>query len=170
MSKSKQSGGLILIIGALAVFGFVVVNNKHDRDKYALFNAAQDGDLAKVKLLIQQGASINQQQPFASSFGWTPLIGAIVQGKTNVAHYLVETGADVNLADKGGKTPLMWTTTIGDDDAPLAKYLIAHGANLDAKDKDGFTVFDNAHAAPPRPAIIEVLEAARQEQKKTSQK
>jgi uncharacterized protein len=170
MNAKKYLIGWILMVAALAVFltTAVMVQNRHAREKYALFNAARDGDLAKVKLLIQRGAPINLQ--VASSFGWTPLIGAIYQGQTNVVYYLVENGADVNLADKDGVTPLMWLTSSRDEGVPLVKYLIAHGANLDAKNKRGMTVFDYATGDPPAPRLIEALEAAKFQQKNESQK
>src|SRR5215204_5677808 len=60
-----------------------------------LLNAAEEGDLKRVKLLVQQGHSINERDPKVK-FGWTPLMAAIYQGETNVAHFLISSGADVN--------------------------------------------------------------------------
>lgn len=40
--------------------------------------------------------------------GWTPLMRvSAVTGSQNVASLLIEAGADVNVRDKDGKTPLM---------------------------------------------------------------
>ena len=170
MNKNKHWIGWILLIAVLLMSMAAVVNIHHNKyvRQTELLVAAQSGDLEKVKFFIKQGDPINQK--VESYFGWTPLIAAIYGGETNAAQYLVEAGADVNLADMYGKTPLMYAALHGDEAAPLAQSLIAHGANLDAKDNHGATAFDCAGGVPASPAIIEVLAKARQEQKKLSQK
>jgi ankyrin repeat protein len=47
---------------------------------------------------------------------------------------LLENGADVNLADNEGKTPLLIA-----DKLEVLQLLLAHGAHVNAKDKDGKT-------------------------------
>jgi ankyrin repeat protein len=93
-------------------------------------------------------------------WGWTPLFLAIHQGKTECVQYLVESGADVNLADSNGVTPLMWLEYSRDNAVPLVDLLIAHGADLDAKDKDGLTALSYAEGDPPAPELIATIEAA----------
>jgi len=115
-----------------------------------------------VKELLRQGHSINERNP-GIKFGWTPLIAAIYQGKTNVAHYLISTGADVNIPDSIGKTALMWATVWGDDALDMVKDLIAHGADLSAKDKMGATVLSYASS----PKLAEVIQAATAQQQQT---
>ena len=88
----------------------------------------------------------------ASNSGWTPLIAAIYQGNTNVAHYLIASGADVNIPDNSGKTAIMWAM-ISDDNVDIVKDLIAHGADLNARDKHGVTVLSYASSAPPKPKL-----------------
>src|SRR5277367_1715499 len=70
-------------------------------------NAAEDGDVEKVKALLKQGRSINEQDP-SVKFGWTPIIAAIYQNNTNMVRFLLQAGADLNLGDSSGETPLMW--------------------------------------------------------------
>ena len=123
-----------------------------------LIDAAGQGNLTRVKSLLQEGAPINQRHPFM--FAWTPLIAATYHHQDDVIRYLVESGADVNLADSSGVTPLMWLTYDGDQAVPLVKFLIAHGANLDAKDRDGLTVLGHAQGDPPAPKLIATLEEA----------
>jgi ankyrin repeat protein len=94
--------------------------------------------------------------------GWTPLIVAAYADRTNMVHYLIETGADLNSAGNDGKTPLIWAIQLGE--IPIVKELIAHGARLDATDKRGNTAFDYARTRDPaEPEIVAILEAAKKE-------
>jgi serine/threonine-protein phosphatase 6 regulatory ankyrin repeat subunit B len=123
-----------------------------------VLNAAEEGDLEKVKLLLKQGRSINERDP-RIKFGWTPLIAAIFQRETNVVHYLIESGADLNIHDNTGQTAIMWATA-SDDNLDIVKDLIAHGADLNAKDKMGANVLSYAGADPPKPRILAAVKAA----------
>jgi ankyrin repeat protein len=131
-----------------------------------VLNAAEEGDLGKVKLLLKEGRSINERDPRVK-FGWTPLIAAIYQHNTNVAHYLIASGADVNIPDNQGETAIMWAT-VSDENFEIVKDLIAHGADLNAKDKMGASVLSYASADPPKPKLLEAVKAAmpRQERAK----
>ena len=57
-----------------------------------------------------------------------------------VVRMLVGAGADPNLADKKGKTPLIANSRYLD----IAQILIAHGANVNVRASDGFTPLLNA--------------------------
>ncbi len=123
-----------------------------------VLNAAEEGDLEKVKLLLKQGRPINERDPRVK-FGWTPLIAAIYQRNTNVAHYLIASGADVNITDNGGETAIMWAT-VSDENLGIVQDLIAHGADLNAKDKMGASVLSYASSDPPKPKLLEAVKAA----------
>jgi serine/threonine-protein phosphatase 6 regulatory ankyrin repeat subunit B len=121
-----------------------------------LLDAAEGGDLPAVKLLVQQGAPVNQRS--SVKFGWTPLIASIYHYQTNVAVYLIESRADINMADASGETPLMWAIGWGDKALPFVDYLLNHGANINARDKAGATVYSYAQSEPPKPGIIRLIE------------
>ena len=78
-----------------------VVKLLRDRvGKVTLTDAACLGDVGEVERLIKRGARINGQIPT----GATPLMGAIRQGRLEVAKILLNKGADVNAKDKEGET------------------------------------------------------------------
>lgn len=130
-----------------------------------VLNAAEEGDLEKLKVLLKQGRSINERDPRVK-FGWTPLIAAIYQRNTNVVHYLIQAGADVNIPDNSGETAIMWAT-VSDENIDIVRDLIAHGADLNARDKVGATVLSYASSAPPKPKVLEAVTAAIAKQEQT---
>lgn len=76
-------------------------------DGTALIAAAHLGHDEVVKLLIGAGAPLDH----VNNLGWTALIESIVLGNGGPRHVetlraIVTAGADVNLADRSGRTPL----------------------------------------------------------------
>lgn len=63
-----------------------------------LMFAAADGDLARVKQLLQYGAEVNGQD----SKGGTPLMYAAMNGHREVVEFLLELGADRKLRSSAG--------------------------------------------------------------------
>lgn len=99
-----------------------------------LHSAAQRGDLDAVKqALATNPASINELDPGS---GGTPLLLAAISGNMDVVAFLVENGAEINLASQG-VTPLHGAAYRGHKD--IALYLIAGGANMKAKTLNGLT-------------------------------
>ncbi|MHC4604697.1 MAG: ankyrin repeat domain-containing protein, partial [Planctomycetota bacterium] len=100
----------------------------------ALQQAARDGDIEHVRLLIARGADVNAKD----NSGWTPLHQAAGGGHKDIVELLIEKGADVNAKDnKLGMTPLHWAAGTGRSE--VAELLIARGAEVNAQDKDGQT-------------------------------
>jgi ankyrin repeat protein len=128
-----------------------------------VLNAAEQGDLEKVKELLRQGHSINERDPKVK-FGWTPLIAAIYRHETNMVHYLIAAGADINMPDSSGETPIMWAM-ISDKNLGIVEDLIAHGADLNTKDNRGATVISYAESAPPKPKVLEAVRVAMERQR-----
>jgi ankyrin repeat protein len=109
--------------------------------------AALFADQACVELLLKRGANPNQ----ADAIGATPLMWAIPD--IAKARLLIERGANVNARSSNlGRTPLLiaagYPGTVS-----LLELLLAHGADLRARDQAGFT----ALAMAMQSADVEVL-------------
>jgi ankyrin repeat protein len=65
----------------------------------ALMQAAAAGDMARIKILMDQGALVNAMDPA----GNTPLLFAARENQINAARVLLKAGADVN--GRSGSTP-----------------------------------------------------------------
>jgi len=83
-------------------------------DGTALIAAAHLGHVEVVRELIRAGAPLDH----VNNLGWTALIESIVLGDGGPRHTatleaLVAAGANVNIADRGGTTPLKLATSRG---------------------------------------------------------
>ncbi len=117
-----------------------------------LMRAAKNGDAAAIRLLLEHGADPNAQE----KNGTTALMLAAGLGRGTGAFtkdyateaellesvkVLIAAGADVNVVDEFGETPLHYGAQASDD---IVKYLAEKGAKLDVKDKKGRTPVEMA--------------------------
>ena len=68
-----------------------------------LIDAAKEGNLEKVRRLIQNGANVHERD---SELQATPLHWASYNGHLDVAQFLIQNGADVKARKKNQETPL----------------------------------------------------------------
>ena len=106
----------------------------------ALHLAAYFGHSEIARLLIAKGAAVNQAAENPSRVA--PLHSAVAGRSIEVVRMLVEAGADLNARQKGGYTPLMGAAANGQP--VLVDYLLASGANPDARSDDGKSARDLA--------------------------
>ena len=99
-------------------------------------------DVKAVEAHIRAGSDINQKE---SSGGSSPLITAVVFGKTEVALILIDAGADVNFQNNEGSTPLHTAAFFSRTEIIAA--LLLSGADKNIKNNAGSTALDSVTAS-----------------------
>lgn len=92
-----------------------------------LMTAKDNLDVQVVELLKKAGVNINAQDE--SNNGDTALICLMMFQYYRSAKALIQSGADVNISNQYGYTPLYWA--IGSQNYPMMEMLIDAGADLD---------------------------------------
>ncbi len=78
----------------------------------------------------------------ADDIGWTPLMHAAANGKTEVVQLLIKGGSNVNKKTKNAVTALMIAAGLGHES--VVRLLVEHGAVVDLKDNLGTTALSRA--------------------------
>ncbi|XP_070837267.1 protein TANC2 [Chaetodon trifascialis] len=99
----------------------------------ALTAAAGSGRLAVCRLLLDQGAAVDQ----GNRRGVAPLFSAVRRDHWQVVELLLNHGVEVNMVDQQGRTALM--TAASEGHMTTAQLLLDHGASLDQTDREGLT-------------------------------
>lgn len=121
-----------------------------------LRTAAYQGDTAKVKVLLDQGADVND-----NINGETVLSVASIQGHVNTVRLLLDRGASVNKSIGYGLTPLFYALQRGHTD--VARLLIERGGDVDgamakfksqgAEGSQGLALLERLTGKQPLPAV-----------------
>lgn len=153
-NRAFELAEMVLRTNAIRLYGF----------QSTIHQAAEAGNLAKVKAFIQEGIDVNTKV-----HGCTPLHRAARYGHKQVAKLLIAEGADVNAKDRRDRTPVdlainqsrketakLLVSASGDVSLHTAAYIgdlqrvqkfIDGGANLDAVDQKGQTALHYAAKA-----------------------
>lgn len=91
--------------------------------------------------MIAAGAEVNPKEVFSSS----PLMYAITRYDPVLVKTLIERGADVDLKNERGTTPLMTAVMSRGSTVEIVKLLLAAGADTDAHNNDGETALSMLH-------------------------
>jgi ankyrin repeat protein len=115
------------------------LNAQGDNGETPLNTAILEGHVLVASLLIDGGADIQAR----NRGGFTPLHAAAYVNAVEIAERLLGKGADVNdQQNKAGGTALSVASEEGH--AGVAKVLIAHGADLEAGERNGYTPLTRA--------------------------
>jgi len=118
-------------VQALAAKDASVVNAKDASGKTPLHHAANGGSVPMIECLLSLGAAIDA----ATTENLTPLLEAIRSGKDAAAGVLIEKGAKIDGA-------LHWAARL--NRSAVIEALLAKGADIDARDPQGFTPLTSA--------------------------
>ncbi|XP_062581961.1 uncharacterized protein LOC134243737 isoform X2 [Saccostrea cucullata] len=108
------------------------INISDVRDRSALHSAADNGSIRAAEILLNSEANINQRDRLRQ----TPLFVATAKGR-GVLQTLIKHGADLNLCDTNGRSPLHAALEGGHSFA--MKILVRHKANVNQADHVGMT-------------------------------
>jgi len=151
-----------------SLLGSGISPDSRDEGSTPLYNAAAQGEIELVALLLRAGADPNLRS--AGEQEGTPLCAAACHGHVEIVRILLGGGADPNLREDEWWTPLRWAAAHGHDEVarmllgtaanpdlggPLpeaarrgslavARTLLAHGADPCATDPDGRTALEIA--------------------------
>ena len=116
-----------------------------------LHDAAESGDLEKVRALLDGGAAIDPQD----HNGTTPLMAALRGKQEATSRLLVERGASMTLVDKGGRNALEWARGTA-----LEAELVARGARPTIAEW-GEQPYDQPDFSPYTKALLQLIRGER---------
>ncbi|KAL6820195.1 hypothetical protein J3E69DRAFT_341379 [Trichoderma sp. SZMC 28015] len=90
-----------------------------------LIQAAKNGQKDITKMLLENGADVNIQDPD----GQAPLWWAASEGQKEIALLLLENGADIEIMDSMGQTPLWIAAEM--EETSMIELLVTKGADID---------------------------------------
>ena len=115
------------------------------RDWYVLVGQGPKRFDTLVKKFLATGWNINERRKHRRGL-WTPLHWVAQRGLTNGVACLLGNGADPNIADDKGRTPMHIIAQKGVGKNQIA-LLIEHGGDINSRDTDGKTPLDYAQNA-----------------------
>jgi len=104
----------------------------------ALQYAACCGDVRVVELLLELGGAIDAVGRHGRH-PRTALMSAVISGYTQLARFLVEKGADLEICDDEGLTALAWAAKVDPGHSAMVELLVRSGAKLESRSDNGRT-------------------------------
>lgn len=117
-----------------------------------LFGAANQDDIKILRTIINTGVDLNHQEKY---YKQTALFTPSEVGHTAAIRLLLKAGADPNIKDKGGFTPLQWAAQ--EKQLSAMKILISFGADVNNISKKGNTAITFSEENK-YPKIVKVLQ------------
>ncbi len=135
---------LLATLGVVLVFTLTSDAQQPVSLNTQLLKAAQRGDVARIRTLLDEGADMIDPA----------LLAASMQGKAGAVKLLLDRGANIAAHDYNGDTALLLAAGYPQNDT--LSMLIDRGANIQAKDKQGDTALTKA-ARQGNAAAITIL-------------
>ncbi|MCH8201634.1 MAG: ankyrin repeat domain-containing protein [Proteobacteria bacterium] len=130
------------------------VNAKNGDGLPAMIIAAEHGNVGLMKFILELGVNVDGR---AEDRRDTALMRRAEIGDMETVRFLVTSGADVNLKDRGGENALMKATRARK--RRIVEFLIASGADVKDTDYTGRTALNYAEEARAR-SIMKLLRKA----------
>ncbi|KAL4980694.1 hypothetical protein BDW66DRAFT_124569 [Aspergillus desertorum] len=127
---------------AIAVDERLTDDRKREALQRSLNMAASNGDVERVRKLVQGKAKDYVDVNMPDDEGTVPLIYASCFGHQDVVAALLDAGANVDQQDRNQWSALMWAMT--NRHKTIAKILLDHGASPNIKSSSGGTALDFA--------------------------
>lgn len=140
--KKNLLHGLFILITSLILILDVKCDPNED-----LIHAAKQGNFKGVERAIEKGANVD----FQGKYGWTALNISVFRANQEMAKFLLIHGADPNIPNNAGDTPLMWANSV-----ELVKLLLDYNADPNIQNKFGNTKLIQA-ASFSRDKIVKLL-------------
>lgn len=132
------------------------IEARHSKNKTPLYEAAKRGHYEVVKLLIQHGTNVSSRN---GDVGFSPLHAAAEYKHSDVMQLLLASGADVNSRNGWDQTPLHQVSMRAwHKDSEAARFLVDHGAKIEARDNRGFTALVIASGNGNMPVVALLLD------------
>jgi len=118
-----------------------------------IFEASAMGQFRRVEALVEADPSVvNTYAPD----GFFPLALAAFFGHEAIANYLLAKGADVHMAARNAQKVTALHAALAGPNPGIARTLVAHGADVNAKQESGFTAL-HAAAQNGDVALVQLL-------------
>jgi ankyrin repeat protein len=145
---------LLVFVGLtlMLILGVTIGSRAGDLDFFV--EAVRNDRIDEVSALLMKGVDVNSRDVFGDNAG---LHWAASLGLAEMARLLIDNGADVNIRNEEGYTPLHWAA--GEGQKELVVILIVHGADVNALNKRGWTPLRWAEAQSQK-EIARILVAA----------
>ena len=137
------------ILGTVALCVMGTTGTAYAGDVETLYRAAGDGKATEVAGLLKSGVNVNGR----TRSGSYALNAAAVENNTAVIQLLLSHGADPNVQNKQGDTPLICATKYAGGKTDTVKLLVDAGTDREVRDNSGNTALDYAIAKDQRDAI-----------------
>ena len=120
--------------------GKLLFHGEITEDERKLWHAARNGYVEEVKTLLSSGMfDINYSNSLESGFGETALHVAAGNGHKDMVQFLLDSGAELDIQDTYGSTPLSLALAASNVPNDVVKLLLDKGAELETENDFGST-------------------------------